>query len=411
MFELKTGMAEKQNMTYQLSDRIQQMEESKTIRMAQKGRELKSQGKEVINLSVGEPDFQTPDHIKEAAIQAIRDGYTHYPPVGGYPELKEAIVKKFQDDNGLTYQPNEVMVSNGAKHCLINALLALVNPGDEVITPLPYWVSYPEMIKIAGGKMVNIDSDASSDFKITPNQLEAAITEKTRVLIFNSPSNPAGAVYTKDEIRQIAEVLKKYPKVFIISDEIYEYINFQGGHYTLASFDDLKKRTAVINGVSKCFAMTGWRIGYMAADAALIKSCEKLQGQFTSGPNSISQRAALAALEGGNKSALEMRDIFRQRRDLVAQELQNIPGLNVSIPGGAFYFYPDIQSFLGKKFNGKPVNSPEEFCLTLLENTGLSLVPGDAFGDSQCVRISYAASEDQLQKGMKALKAFIEKME
>lgn len=387
-----------------LSERVEQMAESKTIRMSQKSRELKDQGKDIINLSLGEPDFSTPDYIKEAAIQAIRDGYTHYPPVGGFADLKEAIVNKLKNENDLDYQPSEVMVSNGAKHSIINVLLALVNPGDEVLTPVPYWVSYPEMIKISGGKMVTMDTDATSDFKITPQQLEQSITDKTRAIIFNSPSNPSGAVYDQEEMDALAEVLRKHPHVYIISDEIYEHINFVGEHHTFAGYDDLKDRVIVINGVSKGYAMTGWRIGYMAGDQRIIKACEKLQGQFTSAPNSISQKAAVAALNGGNHEALKMRDEFQKRRDFVLKDLKEIPGIKLSEPGGAFYFFPEIKDLFGSKNGDQTIEDSEQFCFYVLENYGVSLVPGDAFGANDCIRISYAASEESLEKGVKAIK-------
>ncbi len=388
--------------TLKLSKRIEAMSESKTIRMAQKSRELQAEGKDIVNLSVGEPDFDTPDHIKKAAIQAIKDGYTHYTPVGGYGDLKEAISAKFKRDNDLFYKPAEIMVSNGAKHSIINVLLSLVNPGDEVVTPAPYWVSYPEMIKLAGGKMVNIPATAQQQFKITPDQLERALSDKTKVLIFNSPSNPTGSVYSRTEMDEIAGVLRKYPHVYIISDEIYEHIIFDGEHISFASYEDLKERTILVNGVSKCFAMTGWRIGYLAADARITKACEKLQGQFTSGPNSIAQKAAIAALEGGNKSALKMRDTFKKRRDMMFKLLGK-GEWELNKPDGAFYFFPQIRTYFDRKYDGKTIKSAEDLCMYILESQGVAVVPGDAFGDPNCIRISYANSDEQLKKGAKGI--------
>lgn len=381
-----------------LSDRIANLHESATIKMAQLGRELKAQGKDIISLSLGEPDFVTPKHICEAAKKAIDEGFTFYTAVPGTIELRKAISAKFKRDNGLEYAPEQIVVSTGAKQSLINVVLCLVNPGDEVIVPAPYWVSYAAMVELAEGKMVNVFANIDQDFKITPAQLEAAITPKTRMIIFSSPSNPSGSVYSKEELQGLATVLAKHPQVFIVSDEIYEYINYDGKHESIAQFPEVYNQTITVNGFAKGFAMTGWRVGYIGAPLWIAKACDKLQGQFTSATCSIAQKAAEAALTSDMQPTWDMREHFRRRRDLVIGLLSEVPGLKVNTPPGAFYVFPDVSAYFGKTYNGENIKDADDLALFLLAEAHVSLVSGGAFGSPECVRISYAASDEQLAK-------------
>lgn len=387
-----------------LAERINWINESQTIGMAKAGRELKAKGFDVINLSFGEPDFNTPDHIRKAAKQAIDDGYTFYTPVPGYPELREAIVDKLSRENNLDYTINQVVVSTGAKHSIMNVIMAIINPGEEVIIPTPYWVSYSEMVKLVQGVPNFVRAGFESDFKITPEQLEAAITPKTKAFLFSSPCNPSGSVYTKSELKALADVFARNPQVVVISDEIYEYINFAGKHESIAQFEEVQDRVVVVNGVSKGFAMTGWRIGYIAAPLEIAQACEKLQGQFTSGACSIAQRAALAALTSPRNSALEMRDAFLRRRDMVLKLVQEIPGLKCNTPQGAFYVFPDISSYFGKEYDGKRIETATDLCMYILNKAYVALVPGEAFGAPECIRISYAASDEVLKDALGRIK-------
>ena len=386
-----------------LAERVSWINESQTIAMAKAGRELKAKGFDVINLSFGEPDFDTPNHIRNAAKQAIDDGYTFYTPVAGYPELREAIVNKLKRDNDLDYSMNQVVVSTGAKHSIMNVIMAIINPGDEVIIPTPYWVSYSEMVKLVGGVPVFVDADVSSDFKITPSQLEAAITAKTKAFLFSSPCNPTGTVYSREELEALKDVFVKHPEVVIISDEIYEYINFIGQHESIAQFEEIQDRTVIVNGVSKGFAMTGWRIGYIAAPLEIAQACEKLQGQFTSGASSISQRAALAALTAPLTATHQMREAFHRRRDMVLDLLNEIPGIICNVPNGAFYLFPDVSSYFGKKHENGVIENANDLCLHILNTCFVSLVPGEAFGAPNCLRLSYAASDDTLKDALKRI--------
>lgn len=387
-----------------LSARINSLASSATIAMNQKGREMKEQGIDVINLSVGEPDFNTPKHIREAAKKAIDDGYTGYAPVAGYGDLLDAVVAKFKNENGVEYAKSQVMVSVGAKHSLVNAIMCLVNPGDEVIVPAPYWVSYAEQVKIAEGVNVILDTDVDSEFKISPEQLEAAITPKTKALLLCSPSNPTGAVYTREELKALAEVIEKYPQVYVIADEIYEHINFVGGHESIAQFKNILDRVVIINGVSKGYAMTGWRIGFMAGPEWLVKACAKLQGQMTSGANSIAMRAALEALTGDQSCVSDMRDVFLRRRDLILGHVREIEGVKCATPGGAFYVFPDFSAYIGKSIGDRVIGTDMDLCIYLLEVGHIATVPGSAFGKDGCVRISYANSDENLEKAMQRLK-------
>jgi aspartate aminotransferase len=396
-----------------ISNRIRNLSESATLEMTRKSRELKAQGKNVINLSIGEPDFNTPESIKDAGIKAINDNVTHYTPVSGIKELREAIAAKLKRDNGLDYSFNQIIVSTGAKQSIANALLVLVNPGDEVIVPAPYWVSYPEMVKMAEGKMVEIPSSIENDFKVTPGQIEAAITGKTKVLMLNTPSNPTGSYYTKDELKGIAGVIARYPDIYVISDEIYEYINYTGKHESIAQFDEIKDRVVVINGVSKGYAMTGWRIGYMAAAPEIAKACDTLQGQITSGASSIAQMAALQAMKTDPATSGEIRgmvDAFRSRRDLVKSKLDEIPGMKTNLPAGAFYFYPDVTYYIGKSNGEVTINNDNDLCLYLLDKTYVALVPGSAFGTPGYVRLSYATSEENLLDAIERMKKALSKL-
>lgn len=389
-----------------LANRLSKIEEPQTIRMAKLSRELKAQGKDIIDLSLGEPDFKTPKHIIEAAIQAMYDGYTKYPPVAGFPDLRQAIVDKLKRENNLSYNINEVMVSTGAKQCIYNAVMSIVNDGDEVLIPSPFWVTYSDIVKLSEGTVVQLFGSFENDFKITVTQLENAITSKTKLFIFSSPCNPTGSIYSKEELKGLVDVFVKHPNIFIISDEIYEYINFEGPHESIAQFAEIKDRVVVINGLSKAFAMTGWRLGYMAAEAEIIKACEKIQSQTTSGPNSITQRAAIAALNGDMEPTYKMQKAFKERRDYLVQALREIDGLKVNNPPGAFYVFPDVSFYLGKK----DMHTAEDLCMYLLDVAQVSCVTGDAFGNPHCIRISYATGLDKLQEAVKRIKAALEQL-
>ncbi|MEX0995519.1 MAG: pyridoxal phosphate-dependent aminotransferase [Flavobacteriaceae bacterium] len=387
-----------------LSDRVNNMATSATLAMAAKARELKNEGKDIIGLSLGEPDFNIPDFIKEAAIKAINDNVHAYPPVDGYAALKSAIITKFKRDNYLTYEPSQIVVSTGAKQSLANIVMVMLNQGDEVILPAPYWVSYSDLVKLAEGVPVEIPTTIDTNFKITPQQLEAAITPKTKLVMYSSPCNPSGSVYSKAELRALADVLKKYPNIYVVSDEIYEHINFGESHFSMAQFEDMYNQTIVVNGVSKAFAMTGWRIGYMGAPAWIARACNKMQGQITSGANAIAQMATIAALEASPEKIKFMVDAFQERRKLVLNLLSEIPGLKNNAPEGAFYVFPDVSSFFGKKIKGKKINTAEDFSLLLLEEALVATVSGESFGDPNCIRISYAASENEIMEAMKRMK-------
>ena len=388
-----------------LSDRINAMEVSATLGMAAKTRELKAEGKDIIGLSLGEPDFDIPNFIKEAAIEAIQQNYSKYTPIDGYLELREAICEKFKRDNNLNYKPSQIVVSTGAKQCLANVALAMLNPGDEVIFPAPYWVSYKEIAKMAGGVPIEVHTTIENNFKITPAQLEAAITSKTKMVWFNTPCNPSGSIYSKAELEALAVVLRKYPHIFILSDEIYEYINFTNERVTsVAEIDSLYERTITVNGMSKAFAMTGWRIGYMGAPEWISKACAKVQGQVTSGANAIAQRASIVALKAPKSKIQYMVDEFKRRRDLVLQLLNEIEGFKLNIPEGAFYVFPDISSFFGKTLRGRVINNASDFSLYLLEEAMVATVTGEAFGDANCIRFSYAASEKDLREAIRRIK-------
>ena len=388
-----------------LSDRINAMEVSATLGMAAKTRELKAEGKDIVGLSLGEPDFDIPDFIKEAAIEAIQQNYSKYTPIDGYLELREAICEKFKRDNNLNYKPSQIVVSTGAKQCLANVALAMLNPGDEVIFPAPYWVSYKEIAKMAGGVPIEVHTTIENNFKITPAQLEAAITPKTKMVWFNTPCNPSGSIYSKAELEALAVVLRKHPHIFILSDEIYEYINFTNERVTsIAEIDGLYERTITVNGMSKAFAMTGWRIGYMGAPEWIAKACAKVQGQVTSGANAIAQRASIAALKAPKSKIQYMVDEFKRRRDLVLELLNEIEGFKLNIPEGAFYVFPDISSFFGKTLRGRIINNASDFSLYLLEEAMVATVTGEAFGDANCIRFSYAASEKDLREAIRRIK-------
>ncbi|MFZ2286889.1 MAG: pyridoxal phosphate-dependent aminotransferase [Bacteroidales bacterium] len=387
-----------------VSRRVQSLSVSQTLAMSQKSQELKEQGIDVISLSLGEPDFNTPDDIKEAAKKAIDDNFSFYPPVPGYPDLRKAISRKFREENGLDYSPEQIIVSAGGKHTLINVVLSVVDPGEEVILLAPYWVSYLDHIIFAEGKPVIIQTSIDNDFKVTPEQLEAAITPKTRLLIYNSPSNPTGMVYTRDEMAALVRVIEKFPHVIVISDEIYEHITFTGKHISLATFSSITDRVVTVNGVSKGYAMTGWRIGYMGAPLWLAKACNKLQGQFTSGVCSIAQRAALAAVTSKSDSKERMREAFLRRRDLICRLLGEIPGLKVRVPQGAFYVMPDISNFVGKSYNGQVMRDADDLTLFLLEEARVATVSGSAFGADNCIRISYATSDDKITEAVRRIK-------
>ena len=387
-----------------LSNRLNRLAPSATLAMSQKSSEMKAQGIDVINMSVGEPDFNTPDHIKEAAKKAVDDNWSRYSPVPGYPDLRKAVVEKLKRENGLDYSVSEILVSNGAKQAVCNAVMALVDDGDEVIIPAPYWVSYPQMALLAGGTPVHIPAGFEQDFKITPAQLEAAITPKTRMLILCSPSNPTGSVYSKEELEGLANVLKKHPEVYVLADEIYEHINYVGKHESIAQFPGMKEQTIIINGVSKAYAMTGWRIGYMAAPEWIVKGCNKLQGQYTSGPCSVSQKAAEAAYVLSQDCVEEMRVAFERRRNLIVELAKDIPGLEVNVPQGAFYLFPKCTSFYGKTDGERTINNSTDLAMYLLEVGHVATVGGDAFGDPECFRMSYATSDDNIREAMRRIK-------
>ena len=396
-----------------LSDRINLLSESETLAMTRRSRELRAQGFDVINLSIGEPDFDTPEHVKEAAKEAIDQNYSHYTPVPGYPELRQAIVHKLKRDNQLEYTSEQIVVSTGAKQSLANAIMCLVNPGDEVLIPAPYWVSYKEMIKLAGGTGVFIESSVKTDFKVTPAQIEAAITPKTKVFMFSSPCNPSGTVYNFDELKAFAEVFARHPQVFIISDEIYENINFTGKHFSIASFPEIFDRVIVINGLSKGFAMTGWRLGYMASNKEIAKACDKLQGQITSGTCSITQRAAIVAMNTDPAESNDIKlmvDAFKYRRDLSISLLREIPGINLNLPEGAFYLFPEVTMYFGKKFGERIILSGSDLCDYLLDTAYVAMVPGAAFGSPDCLRFSYATSEDNLRDAIKRISEALAKL-
>ena len=390
-----------------LSDRINSLAVSQTLAMAAKARELKNEGKDVIGLSLGEPDFNTPDYIKEAAVNAINQDYNSYTPVDGYVDLKNAIITKFKRDNNLTYELSQIVVSTGAKQSLSNIAASLINPGDEVILPCPYWVSYSDIVGLNGGVTIEVKTDITNDFKMTAKDLESAITPKTKMLWFSSPCNPSGSVYSKEELRELADVLVRYPNVYILSDEIYEHINFCGGHFSIAEFEDMYERTITVNGVSKAFAMTGWRIGYIGAPAWIARACNKMQGQVTSGANCIAQRAVITALEESPSKITYMVDEFKVRRDLILNLLNNIEGFNCNTPDGAFYVFPDISYFFGKVIDGYLINNASDMSLFLLDRALVATVTGDAFGDPNCIRISYAASQEQLIKAVNRIKKLL----
>jgi len=387
-----------------LSNRINSLAVSQTLAMAAKARELKSQGKDVIGLSLGEPDFNTPDFIKDAAIKAIQDDYNSYTPVDGYVELKKAIIKKFERDNKLTYDLSQIVVSTGAKQSLSNIAASLINPGDEVILPCPYWVSYSDIIKLNGGIPVEVKTSISSDFKMTSEDLKKAITSKTKMLWFSSPCNPSGSVYSHNELKEISEVLMEHPEIYVVSDEIYEHINFSGGHSSIATFGDMYDRTITVNGVSKAFAMTGWRIGYIGGPEWIARACNKMQGQVTSGANCIAQRAVITALQENPSKIQYMVDEFKERRDLILNLLNDIDGFKCNKPEGAFYVFPDVSDYFGKTINGVTINNASEMSMFLLEKALVATVTGDAFGNSNCIRISYAASIDQLTEAVSRIK-------
>ena len=388
----------------QVSARLASLSPSATLAMSQKSSELKAQGVDVINLSVGEPDFNTPEPIKDAAKKAIDENYSRYSPVAGYPALRNAIVAKLKNENGLDYAPAQILCSNGAKQSVCNAIMALVNAGDEVIIPAPYWVSYPQMVKLAEGEPVIVEAGIEQDFKITPEQLEAAITPKTRALILCSPSNPTGSVYSKEELAGLARVLARHERVIVIADEIYEHINYIGKHESIAQFAEIKDRVVIVNGVSKAYAMTGWRIGFIAAPEWIVKGCNKLQGQYTSGPCSVSQKAAEAAYTGSQQCVEDMRQAFERRKNLIVKLAKEIPGLEVNSPEGAFYLFPKCSSYFGKKDGERVINNSTDFAMYLLEVGHVATVGGDAFGSPECFRMSYATSDENIVEAMKRIK-------
>ena len=394
----------------ELSNRLNRLAPSATLAMSQKSSEMKAQGVDVINLSVGEPDFNTPDHIKEAAKKAIEDNFSRYSPVPGYPELRKAIVAKLKNENGLDYSMSEILVSNGAKQSVCNTVMALVNDGEEVIIPAPYWVSYPQMVKLAGGTPVIVNAGFDQDFKMTPEQLEAAITPKTRMLILCSPSNPTGSVYSKEELEALAEVIKRHEGLYVLADEIYEHINYVGHHESIAQFPGMKERSIIVNGVSKAYAMTGWRIGFIAAPEWIVKGCNKLQGQYTSGPCSVSQKAAEAAYTTSQECIETMRKAFERRRDLIVSLAKEIPGLEVNCPQGAFYLFPKCSSFYGKSYEGRKIETSTDLAMFLLEEGHVATVGGDAFGDPECFRMSYATSDDNIREAMRRIKETLAKL-
>ncbi|MCD7710819.1 MAG: pyridoxal phosphate-dependent aminotransferase [Porphyromonadaceae bacterium] len=394
----------------QISDRLASLSPSETLAMSQKSSELRAQGVDVINLSVGEPDFFTPDHIKAAAKKAIDDNFSFYSPVAGYTDLREAICAKLKKENGLDFTPNQIVVSNGAKQSICNAVLCVVNPGDEVIIPAPCWVSYVEMVKLAEGKSVVVPSGIENDFKMTPAQLETAITPRTKAIILCSPSNPTGSVYSREELKALADVLARHPQIIILADEIYEHINYVGGHQSIAQFENVRERVAIINGVSKAYAMTGWRIGFVAAPLWLAKACSKLQSQYTSGPSSIAQKAAVAAFSGGQSCVEEMRQVFERRRNLVVELARQIPGFKVNVPQGAFYLFPDVSYYYGKKFGDKVIADSADLAMYLLEEGHVATVGGSAFCAPDYLRFSYATSDENLKEALRRIKKALAKL-
>lgn len=395
----------------QVSSRLAALSPSETLAMSQKSNELKAQGIDVINLSVGEPDFATPDHIKAAAKKAIDDNFSFYSPVPGFPSLRKAIAEKLRKENGLSYSPDEIACSNGAKQSICNVILSIIDKGDEVIIPAPFWVSYPEMVKLAEGTPVSVYAGIDQDFKITPEQLEEAITPKTKAVILCSPSNPTGSVYTKEELKGLADVLAKHPRIIILSDEIYEHINYVGGHESIAQFPGVRDRVVIVNGVSKGYAMTGWRIGWIAGPKWIVSACTKLQGQYTSGPSSISQKAAEAAYTGDQKCVGEMKTAFERRKKLIYGLLSQIPGLKVNDPMGAFYVFPECKSYLGKSFNGKKIETASELAMYLLEEGHVACVGGDAFGAPGCIRLSYATSDEKIVEAVARIKTALARLD
>ncbi len=394
-----------------LADRLNRLTPSATLAMSQKSQELKAQGVDVINMSVGEPDFNTPDSIKEAAKKAVDDNWSRYSPVPGYPTLRKAIVEKLKRENGLTFTEAQISVSNGAKQAVCNAIMALVNPGDEVIVPAPYWVSYPEMVKLADGTPVIVSAGIEQNFKITGAQLQAAITPKTKMLILCSPSNPTGSVYTKAELKELADVLAKYPDVYVVADEIYEHISYVGAHESIAQFPEIRERVIIVNGVSKAYAMTGWRIGYLAAAEWIVKGCNKLQGQYTSGPCSVSQMAALEAYNGSQEAVESMRQAFQRRRDLIVKLAKDIPGLEVNVPEGAFYLFPKCSSYYGKSYNGQTINNSDDLAMYLLTEAHVATVGGGSFGSPECFRMSYATSDENITEAIRRIKEALAKLQ
>ena len=394
----------------QLSDRLNRLAPSATLAMSQKSSEMKAQGIDVINMSVGEPDFNTPDHIKEAAKKAIDDNYSRYSPVPGYPDLRKAIAAKLKNENGLDYSINEILVSNGAKQSVCNTVMALVNDGDEVIIPAPYWVSYPQMVKLAGGVPVIVNAGFEQDFKMTAQQLEEAITPKTRMLILCSPSNPTGSVYSKEELESLAEVIKKHDDLYVLADEIYEHINYTGRHASIAQFPGMKERSIIVNGVSKAYAMTGWRIGFIAAPEWIVKGCNKLQGQYTSGPCSVSQKAAEAAYTLPQDCVETMRQAFERRRDLIVELAKDIPGLEVNVPQGAFYLFPKCDAFFGKSNGERKIADSDDLAMYLLEEAHVACVGGASFGAPECIRMSYATSDENIVEAIRRIEEALAKL-
>ncbi len=394
-------------MSIPLSDRINKLSTSATLAMAAKARELRNEGKDIIGLSLGEPDFNIPDFIKESAKKAIDDNYSSYSPVDGYADLKQAISNKFKRDNNLDYALNQIVVSTGAKQSLANIAMVMLNKGDEVILPAPYWVSYSDIVKLAEGTPVEVPTSIETDFKMTPAQLESAITPKTKMLWFSSPCNPSGSVYSEEELAGLAAILRKYPNIFVVSDEIYEHINFRSKHASIATIEGMYDRTITVNGVSKAFAMTGWRIGYIGAADWIAKACTKFQGQITSGANAIGQRATITALEAPVSKIQYMIDKFRERRDLILELLGTIDGFQLNVPEGAFYVFPDISSFFGRELNGTTIQNSSDFAMYLLEHANVATVPGAAFGNPNCIRISYAASESEIKEAVTRIKAVL----
>ncbi|HNS42658.1 MAG TPA: pyridoxal phosphate-dependent aminotransferase [Taishania sp.] len=394
----------------EFSDRLNNMEESATLAMSRISRELRAQGKDIISLSLGEPDFDTPQFIKDAALEAMNNNFTRYTPVNGYEDLRESISKKFKRDNNLNYSKNQIVVSTGAKQSIANVVLSLINEGDEVIVPTPYWVSYIEIVKLAGGVPIEVETGIETDFKITPAQLESAITSKTKMMIFSSPCNPSGTVYSKEELEQLAQVIAKYPQLVVVSDEIYEHINFVGKHASLAQFESIYNQVVTVNGASKAWAMTGWRIGFIGAPQNIADACTKMQGQFTSGTCSIAQKATIAAMEANPTVLKDMVAAYKGRRDLVLEKLKAIDGIKVNVPEGAFYVFPDVSSYFGKSYNGKTIHTAEELCMFILNEALVALVTGEAFGDKKCIRISYATSEEVLIEALDRIKMALQKL-